>query len=91
VGHVFSSKPKWCAGLKPGVIKVRCASCGRAHPEYFGPSDRDEVRAEIEFLRRALSTASAILRARGSPKRLPAPRRRRNSRPRATSQAAAGK
>jgi hypothetical protein len=53
--------------MKPGLIRVRCARCGMPHSEYFGPPDRDEVHAEIEFLRAALQSAYAILCARNAP------------------------
>lgn len=59
--HVFAAKPRFCIGLKPGMIRVRCAKCGAPHLEYFGPRDHDEVRAELELLRRELARAFAIL------------------------------
>ena len=59
--HVFASKPKFCCGLKPGLIMVRCPTCGLPHEEYFGPTDRDEKAAEVELLRKELSAAMAII------------------------------
>ncbi|MFL5311196.1 MAG: hypothetical protein ACJ79H_12155 [Myxococcales bacterium] len=53
--------------MKPGVLWVRCRECGKPHPEYFGPTDRDERNAEIAFLRRELQVASSILLAQHSP------------------------
>jgi len=55
--------------LKPSVIMVRCVDCGRPHEEYFGPSDRDEQKAEIELLRKELAAAAAILARPTAPKR----------------------
>jgi hypothetical protein len=65
--HVFLHLPKWNVGMKPGLIWVRCPgwkghSCGRPHQEYFGPRDRDEIAAELRFLRRELSAAADIVR-----------------------------
>jgi hypothetical protein len=60
-GHVFLKLPKYCVGLKPGVLWVRCPDCGKPHQEYFGPADRDERNAEIAFLRRELQVAASIL------------------------------
>jgi hypothetical protein len=65
--HVFASKPRFCVGFKPGLIRVRCAKCGEPHFEYLGPKDRDEVRAELELLRRELARAFAILALRRNP------------------------
>jgi len=62
--HVFSAKPKFCCGLKPSLIIVRCPTCGFPHEEYFGPPDRDEQKAEVELLRKELAAASAILLGR---------------------------
>jgi len=59
--HVFSTKPKFCCGLKPGLIMVRCPTCGLPHEEYFGPPDRDEKAAEVQLLRQELSAAMAII------------------------------
>ena len=59
--HVFKIKPKYCVVFKPGIIRVRCVKCGRPHPEYFGPADYDEREAELQMLRRELSTAAAII------------------------------
>jgi len=58
--HIFASKPKFCCGLKPGLIMVRCPTCGNPHEEYFGPPDRDEKAAEVQLLRQELSAAMAI-------------------------------
>jgi len=60
-GHVFSKLPKYSVALKPGVLWVRCPDCGKAHQEYFGPTDRDERNAEIAFLHRELELAESIL------------------------------
>jgi hypothetical protein len=64
--HVFTKLPKWNIGIKPGVIWVRCPGwkghkCGRPHQEYCGPRDRDEVAAELKFLRRELIAAAGIV------------------------------
>jgi hypothetical protein len=67
--HVFASKPRFCVGFKPGLIRVRCAKCGTPHFEYFGPADREEVGAELALLRAELARAFAILASQaGSPK-----------------------
>jgi hypothetical protein len=58
---VFSKLPKWSIGMKPALLWVRCPACGRPHQEYFGPPDRDEIAAELEFLRRELKVATAIV------------------------------
>jgi len=62
--HVFASKPRFCCGLKPGLIMVRCPTCGLPHEEYFGPLDRDERAAEVQLLRQELSAAMGIILAR---------------------------
>jgi hypothetical protein len=62
--HVFASKPKFCCGMKPGLIMVRCPTCGLPHEEYFGPVDRDERAAEVQLLRQELAAAMAIVLAR---------------------------
>jgi hypothetical protein len=62
--HVFASKPKFCCGLKPSLIMVRCPTCGFAHEEYFGPLDRDERGAEVQLLRQELAAATAIILGR---------------------------
>jgi hypothetical protein len=59
--HVFAKRPKFCMALKPGIIWVRCVTCGRPHPEYLGPRHRDEKESEIEFLRGALQRLGAIV------------------------------
>jgi hypothetical protein len=71
-GNVFNKLPKFCVGLKPALIWVRCPGrkghpCGRPHHKYFGPKDRDEAMAELEFLRRELELAAAITAAHGTP------------------------
>jgi hypothetical protein len=58
---VFSKLPKWSICMKPALLWVRCPTCGRPHQEYFGPPDRDEIAAELQFLRRELKTATAIV------------------------------
>src|SRR5256885_4464352 len=68
--HVFAHKPKFCCGLKPAVIMVRCPTCGLPHEEYFGPPDRDEKAAEVQLLRQELSPAMAFIVER---KDMPAP------------------
>ena len=70
--NVLNKLPKFYVGLKPALIWVRCPGrkghpCGRPHQEYFGPRDRDEVTAELEFLRRELEVAAAITVAHGRP------------------------
>jgi len=62
--HVFATKPKFCCGLKPSLIMVRCPTCGFAHEEYFGPVDRDERGAEVQLLRQELAAATAIILGR---------------------------
>src|SRR3954469_11103530 len=62
--HVFASKPRFCCGLKPGLIMGRCPTCGLPHEEYFGPGDRDERASEVQLLRQELSAATAIILAR---------------------------
>jgi hypothetical protein len=62
--HVFSKLPKYSVAMKPGVLWVRCAKCGKPHQEYFGPADRDERTAELLFLRRELEAAASILLGR---------------------------
>jgi hypothetical protein len=70
--HVFASKPKFCCGLKPSLIMVRCTTCGFPHEEYFGPLDRDERGAEVQLLRQELAAATAIILGRNeSSPRLP--------------------
>jgi len=70
--HVFASKPRFCVGFKPGLIRVRCRKCGTPHFEYLGPADRDEVRAELALLRAELARALAIIASRSrSPKPSP--------------------
>jgi len=64
--HVFATKPKFCCGLKPGVIMVRCPTCGFPHEEYFGPLDRDERAAEVQLLRQELSAAMGIILGRNA-------------------------
>jgi hypothetical protein len=59
--HVFANKPKFCCGLKPALIMVKCPTCGLPHEEYFGPPDRDEKAAEVQLLRQELSAAMAII------------------------------
>lgn len=61
--HVFATKPKFCCGLKPTLIMVRCPTCGFPHEEYFGPVDRDERGAEVQLLRQELAAATAIVLA----------------------------
>jgi hypothetical protein len=73
---VFRAKPIYSAGLKRVFIRDRCPKCGMPHSEYFGPRDRDEVHAELEFLRGALQTAYAILCARDAPSATAPPARR---------------
>src|SRR5437764_13681864 len=63
--HVFASKPKFCCGLKPTLIMVRCPTCGFPHEEYFGPVDRDERASEVQLLRQELEAATAIILGRG--------------------------
>jgi len=74
--HVFASKPKFCCGLKPGLIMVRCSTCGLPHEEYFGPPDRDEKAAEVALLRQELTAAMAIIvdRMEGARHVRPAPK-----------------
>ena len=62
--HVFATKPKFCCGLKPTVIMVRCPTCGFPHEEYFGPVDRDERASELQLLRQELAAATAIVLGR---------------------------
>jgi hypothetical protein len=62
--HVFATKPKFCCGLKPTLIMVRCPTCGFPHEEYFGPADRDERGAEVQMLRQELAAATAIVLGR---------------------------
>jgi hypothetical protein len=67
--HVFVTLPKWNAAIKPGVIWVRCPgwkghACGRPHQEYLGPRDRDEIAAELRFLRSEVRAAAEILARR---------------------------
>jgi hypothetical protein len=88
--HVFRAKPKYSVGMKPGLIRVRCPGCGMPHSEYLGPRDRDEVHAEIEFLRGALETAYAILCARNAPSAT-APAARRPKRARRKASRSAGR
>jgi hypothetical protein len=59
--HVFATKPKFCCGLKPTLIMVRCPTCGFPHEEYFGPVDRDERASEVQLLRQELAAATAIV------------------------------
>jgi hypothetical protein len=61
--HVFSKLPRYCLGLKPGLLWVRCPACRKPHREYFGPKDRDERNAEIVFLQKELEVAASILAA----------------------------
>jgi hypothetical protein len=63
--HVYPSKPKYCVGFKPSIIQVRCP-CGLVYETYFGPDDRDERAAEVEFLRREMNSLAAILAGRRS-------------------------
>ena len=58
--HVFRERPKFCVAFKPKMILVR-GSSGEVRSEYFGPSDGDEVGAELEFLRREIDAAYRIL------------------------------
>lgn len=74
--HVFSRLPKWCAGIRPGLLWVRCPKCGRPHQEYFGPRNRDELRAEVQFFRDALEAAFGIV-SQLHPPHARRPRRRR--------------
>src|SRR5256885_14204086 len=68
--HVFAHKPKFCCGLKPALIMVKCPTCGLPHEEYFGPPDRDEKGAEVQLLRREVTAAMATILARmGDPPR----------------------
>jgi hypothetical protein len=70
--YVFAKTPKFCLGIKPGVIWVRCVKCGRPHREYLGPRDRDEMATEVEFLRGEVDRLTAMLRAEhaaGPPRR----------------------
>ena len=66
--HVFATKPKFCCGLKPTLIMVRCPTCGFPHEEYFGPDDRDERGAEVQMLRKELAAATAIVLGRKEPR-----------------------
>ena len=75
--HVFSKLPKWGTGMKPGLLWVRCPKCGMPHQEYFGPRNRDEAGAEVEFLRHALEVAFGIAAQVHAP---PAPRPQRRRR-----------
>jgi hypothetical protein len=75
--HVFRVKPKFCSGLKPSLIIVRCPTCGFPHEEYFGPGDRDEQAAELQMLRRELEAAAAIIAER-SPAAMVETRRKRS-------------
>jgi hypothetical protein len=64
--YVFSRLPTFCDGMKPAILIVRCPGhngrpCGRPHPEYFGPRNRDEAAARVRFLERELARAYAIL------------------------------
>ena len=62
--HVFATKPKFCCGLKPSLIMVRCPTCGFPHEEYFGPVDRDERASEVQLLRKELAAATEIILGR---------------------------
>jgi len=75
--HVFAKKPKFCLAIKPAVIWVRCITCGRPHPEYLGPRDRDDKEAELRFLRAEVQRLGAILHAQNEQNRKK-PRRRRS-------------
>jgi hypothetical protein len=80
--YVFSKLPKWAPGMKPGLLWVRCPKCGWPHQEYFGPRNRDEIAATLQFFSRALAAAFAILedrqRARRRTPRAAARARRRS-------------
>jgi hypothetical protein len=82
--HVFSKLPKWRPYMKAGMIWVRCPgykghSCGRPHREYLGPADRDEVAAELQFLRHEMEVAAAIIESRTAEHARPSPSHRRRT------------